>query len=142
MGNYDTWQSAISGTYQSRSIAVCDWRWKAGSTREMPRKNVSYSFNISHSLLIIILFPYSYHLMQSCWKRYSSDRPHFDQIVTIVSSFLERTKRPGSGYYTDSDSEDGDSNVQTGKMPSRTPSIRSGMLKGTVMCATQLNWLV
>ena len=99
------------------------------------------TFNISHSLLII-LFLYSYHLMQLCWKRYSSERPHFDQIVTIVSSFLERTKRPWSGYYTDSDSEDGDSNVQTGKMPSRTPSIRSGMLKGTVMCATQLNWLV
>ena len=125
MGNYDTWQSAISRTYQSGSIAVCDWRWKAGSTREMPWKNVSYFFNVSHSLSII-LFLYSYHLMQSCWKRYSSDRPHFDQIVTIVTSFLERTKRPGSGYYTDSDSEDGDSNVQTGKLPSRTPSIRSG----------------
>ena len=70
--------------------------------------------------------------MQSCWKRYSSERPHFDQIVTIVSSFLERTKRPGSGYYSDSDSEDGESNTQTGKMPSRTPSIRSGMLQWVV----------
>ena len=90
-----------------------------------PGRMLATFFNVSHSLSII-LFLYSYHLMQSCWKRYSSDRPHFDQIVTIVTSFLERTKRPGSGYYTDSDSEDGDSNVQTGKLPSRTPSIRSG----------------
>ena len=64
--------------------------------------------------------------MQSCWKRYSSERPHFDQIVTILTNFLARVKRPGSGYYSDSDSEDGEATTQPGKLPSRTPSIRSG----------------
>lgn len=73
------------------------------------------------------IFFFSYHLMQSCWKRYSSERPHFDQIVTILTNFLARVKRPGSGYYSDSDSEDGEANAQPGKLPSRTPSIRSGM---------------
>lgn len=70
--------------------------------------------------------------MQSCWKRYSSERPHFDQIVTVVSDFLGRVKRPGSMYYSDSDSDEGDSNLQrqpSGKLPSRTPSIRSGIVK-------------
>ena len=74
--------------------------------------------------------------MQSCWKRYSSERPHFDQIVNIVSNFLGRIKRPGSIYYSDSESDDGEYNLQrqpSGKMPSRTPSIRSGMLNTQIM---------
>lgn len=75
-------------------------------------------------------FLFSYHLMQSCWKRYSSERPHFDQVVTILTNFLGRIKRPGSMYYSDSDSDEGESNLQrqsSGKLPSRTPSIRSGI---------------
>lgn len=77
--------------------------------------------------------------MQSCWKRYSSERPHFDQIVTIVTAFLNRVKRPGSTYYSDSESDDGESNLQrqpSGKLPSRTPSLRSGMLIS--QCITKL----
>ena len=91
-------------------------------------------------VLTFFLLLYSYHLMQSCWKRYTSERPHFDQIVTIVSSFLEKVKRPGSAYYSDSESDDGESNLQrqsSGKMPSRTPSIRSGTSNFLVKCAIQ-----
>lgn len=93
---------------------------------------------VFHSILCILvmvsalIYSFRYHLMQSCWKRYSSERPHFDQIVTVVTDFLGRVRRPGSMYYSDSDSDEGDSNLQrqpSGKLPSRTPSIRSGIVK-------------
>lgn len=68
--------------------------------------------------------------MQNCWKRYASERPHFDLIVTILTTFLDRIKRPDSVYYSDSESDtEGDSNLHrqsSGKTPTRTPSIRSG----------------
>ena len=70
--------------------------------------------------------------MQGCWKRYSSDRPHFGQILSTLNSYLDRLKRPDSVYYSDSESEEeGENNVQrqgSSKLPSRTPSIREGQL--------------
>ena len=66
--------------------------------------------------------------MQSCWKRYSSDRPHFDKILTILNNYLDRLKRPDSVYYSESDSdEEGENYTGSGKPPTRTPSIREGV---------------
>ena len=88
------------------------------------------------SLLLLLppspLLSHSYHLMQSCWKRYSSDRPHFEQILNILTTFMDRLKRPDSVYYSESESEDEveSNNVAqrqgSGKVPSRTPSLREG----------------
>jgi len=72
-------------------------------------------------------------MMQQCWRRYASDRPHFDHIVNTLTAFLDRLKRPDSIYNSDSESdEDPEGNHMrhgSGKLPARTPSIRSG--KGT-----------
>ena len=52
------------------------------------------------------MFPfYSYHLMQNCWKRYSSERPHFQQIVTTLTKFLDHLNECDSVYH-DSDSDE------------------------------------
>ena len=67
--------------------------------------------------------------MQNCWKRYSSERIHFEKIVEVLTNFLDRLKRPDSVYYSDSDSDEGGDNLHrqsSGKTPTRTPSIRSG----------------
>ncbi|XP_064404176.1 proto-oncogene tyrosine-protein kinase ROS-like isoform X2 [Halichondria panicea] len=73
-----------------------------------------------------------YHLMQNCWKRYSSDRPHFDSIVPLLTNFLDRIKRPDSVYHSDSESEPEEEpnlrRTSSGKPPSRTPSFKSGFM--------------
>ena len=89
----------------------------------------------------------SYHLMQNCWKQNSSERPHFQQIVMILTSFLDHlnkcenmycesdsgeapdfTRQGSESVYCDSDSDKA-ANIawqSSGKTPSRTPSIQSG----------------
>lgn len=70
--------------------------------------------------------------MQNCWKRYASDRPHFEVILKILNNYLNRLKRSDSFYYSDSESdEELENNVQrqgSGKLPARTPSIREGTI--------------
>ena len=76
--------------------------------------------------------PHSNQLMQLCWKRYASDRPHFEHIVNTLSNYLEKLKRPDSVYCnsdTDSDEDAAGNHIQrqgSGKAPGRTPSMRSG----------------
>ena len=69
--------------------------------------------------------------MQNCWKRYSSERPHFQQIVTVLTNFQEHLNNKRESAYYESDSDDGADFGRQGsaKMPSRTPSIRSGEWK-------------
>lgn len=96
--------------------------------------NFILSFPSLSPLLPPPSLPHSYHLMQNCWKRYTSDRPHFELILNTLTSYMDRLKRPDSVYYSDSETDDeGENNVQrqgSGKLPSRTPSIREG--KGSV----------
>jgi len=70
-----------------------------------------------------------YHLMQNCWKRYSSERPHFQQIVTTLTNFLDHLNKRDSVYY-DSDSDEAPDFARqgSGKGPSRTGSFRSGFM--------------
>ena len=83
--------------------------------------------------LFLVCCPYclcSYHMMQQCWRRYASDRPHFEHIVNVLTTFLDRLKRPDSIYNSDSESDDDPEGNHarhgSGKLPARTPSIRSG----------------
>jgi hypothetical protein len=79
--------------------------------------------------------------MQNCWKRYTTDRPHFEQILNTLNSYMDRLKRPDSVYYSDSDTdEEGESNIQREgsskqRTPTRTPSIREGRIQGFFVTA-------
>ncbi len=75
--------------------------------------------------------------MQNCWKRFTSDRPHFDAIQNILSTYMDRLKRPDSVYYSDSETDEETENVQrqgSGKLPARTPSLREGKDVGMSVC--------
>lgn len=81
--------------------------------------------------------------MQNCWKRYTSDRPHFELILNTLNTYMDRLKRPDSVYYSDSETdEEGENHVQrqgSGKLPSRTPSIREG--ESMQVCVPPRTWM-
>lgn len=157
MGDHDSGKPALSWPHQPRGAPVRYWRRAAGKTRQMPGKNVSglykhivvkiplYTAMFLFVAFIIVTctftmkfedsnaefapFPFhSYHLMQNCWKRYSSERPHFQQIVTTLTNFLDHLNKRDSVYY-DSDSDEAPDFTRqgSGKGPSRTGSFRSGI---------------
>ena len=78
---------------------------------------------LSHNEVYVVDFS-RYHLMQSCWKRYTSQRPQFVQVVEIVSSLLEYLRR--DSVYSDESDEESLERSGSKKSASRTPSIRSG----------------
>ncbi len=72
---------------------------------------------------MVIFYTSRYHLMQNCWKKYASERPHFNETCTILSNFLEHlNRRPESMYESSDEDEDGKGSSR----PSRQASIRSG----------------
>ncbi len=164
VGDHDTGEPAIPRPHQPGGPPVCHRRGEARQAGKVPLKNVRscpLSSGGMSSLFFTLLLPFlpsslpslplplspppnSSHMMQGCWKRYSSDRPHFEQILTILATFMDRLKRPDSVYYSESESEDEveSNNVAqrqgSGKLPSRTPSIREGEGKAKVMaCIVQ-----
>ena len=44
--------------------------------------------------------------MMMCWKRYASERPHFVQIVDVLTSFLEHVNNKRDSYNCDDNDED------------------------------------
>lgn len=156
MGDHDSGKPALSWPHQPRGAPVCYWRRAAGKTRQMPGQNVSGHYKHTavkiplYTVHVLVCYFYSrylylhdeaedsnaefapfpfhsYHLMQNCWKRYSSERPHFQQIVTTLTNFLDHLNKRDSVYY-DSDSDEAPDLARqgSGKGPSRTGSFRSG----------------
>ncbi len=136
MGDHESWQPALPREDQPRGAPVRNRRGETRQAREMPLQNVRHPpphIDILTPPLILTFdpTPCSYHLMQNCWKRYASDRPHFDDaIVPLLTNFLDRIKRPDSVYHSDSDSDPEEEpnlrRTSSGKPPSRTPSFKSG----------------
>ena len=65
--------------------------------------------------------------MMQCWRKYASERPHFEEIGDTLDSILEDMHRES---YCESDTDDeADTLSREGskKFPSRTPSFKSGM---------------
>eukprot|EP00731_Ephydatia_muelleri_P032302 Em0023g809a len=68
-----------------------------------------------------------YHLMQNCWKKVASERPHFEVIMEILSNYLEHLRR--DSVSSDGDSDDAAGNFERqGSKKSKNSSIRSGIL--------------
>lgn len=66
--------------------------------------------------------------MQCCWKKYASERPHFSQVVDIISNFLDHLNSKRDSYCSDDDDEDVEEVLQRRpSRPSRTSSVRSGI---------------
>ena len=76
---------------------------------------------------------YRYKIMQCCWKKYSSERPHFSQLVEIISNFLEQMNNKRDSYCSDDDEEDIEEALQRRpSKPSRTSSVRSGTVESSL----------
>ena len=72
--------------------------------------------------------------MMQCWRKYASERPHFEEIGDTLDSILEDMHRES---YCESDTDDeADTLSREGskKFPSRTPSFKSGMQTGDLQC--------
>lgn len=68
-----------------------------------------------------------YRLMMQCWRKYASERPRFEEINNTLENILQDLQRES---YCESDSEDEPDALNregSKKLPSRTPSFRSGM---------------
>lgn len=64
-----------------------------------------------------------------CWRKYASERPHFEEICNTLKGILEDTRRES---YCESDSEDEPDTLSregSKRFPSRSPSFKSGRIK-------------
>jgi serine/threonine protein kinase len=66
-----------------------------------------------------------YRIMMQCWRKYASERPRFEEICNILDAILEDMHRES---YCESESDDGDTLSREGskRLPSRSPSFKSG----------------
>ena len=87
------------------------------------------SLSLSLSLSLPPSLSLSYKLMQCCWKKYASERPKFAQIVEVISSYWDHLNNKRDSYCSEDDDEELEDILhRRPSRPSRTSSVRSGML--------------
>ena len=87
-------------------------------------------YNTNISLTFLSLSPSCsssrYRLMQNCWRKYASERPHFSEIVDHLAQYLDHLNNKRDSYYSEDDSDEEGLNRRPSR--SRTPSLRSGFM--------------